>query len=1174
MKNALHLINQNSILRLMAVFLCSMLFTTGQLMAAPVQNYGDIQINSLKIIPENPQGNDSVYLVVEATLTSSGCGILDYNVTLGADGTILVKANYWQGNALAICYSTDSLFIGNFDEGNYTLNFNQSASVNFTVGSETYPDCKADFTVLSTDCSITEQSDCTTGITHFFDNSAGDAVQWKWSFGDGQYSDEQNPKHVYANNGSYQVCLEIMTGDGCASKVCKTVMVYYGSNTCNYRGTVYDYTGLDGCGYIIELDNGIKLEPVKFLNQIELRDSMRVKLSYSLVRVATTCMVGQTAVITCIEEIDAWPCVANFEIEKNELVNTPNAYNFINKSQGSNLKYGWDFGDGTTSTEANPMHIYSDTGIYLVCLKIFNETGCEDQVCKRLIVGETWPDCKAQFRYQYIPCDSLPIDYCPGYFVQFTDKSYGENLLYHWDFGDGNASYEQNPSHFYENAGFYVVTLKIESATDFRYCGDKIARQIRVGPTDSLCKAYFEYEALSLYHYKFYDLSYGYSGNTAGVSWDFGDGTSGYGKVVEHVYKEAGTYQVCVTSTNADGCTSRYCKTIVINDSNDCLTTFNYTYLPCECMSCACLQFIPRTNNEVVKWFWDFGDGSYSHEPEPYHTYFSPVNRKYTVCLTTVTSTGCKSHYCRDVWIYNGGHEVPWIPVIGGNENHIIIVPENVDVPELNYGDYIGLFFKDINGNDVCGGMLEWKGEVGTITAWGATSYTDTPDIAMKNGFYPGEIFGYKIWKHATNRIIEIAAAKYEVDELVTDSGEYRDDGLSKLVALNSCNSQAIRLHRGWNLVSLNVEPLNNKMKDIFGNNQYVLVKDAAGNIRYFPPAGIMDGEWNSLEGYKIKVWSNTGITVCGTKIDPQTSIPLHGGAYPDFLPYYYTFQYPIEYALAEINDDIRYVQSLEYLDGTGKVMALNYIPAYGINQIGNMKPGLAYKLSLVTTLKSFTYPYPWIDGPVENTSGDSINRNTTTNQHNASFDESNGNRILVIPGDVIALNEGDEINIYTQDNFYAGSWLYNGESNTAVTLWDNPDMPDYSEFEISIVNSSRKEVARYSVDVNEDVYVDGDILELKQANITSVGNFAGDRTINLYPNPANSMLWFELPAKDHSGEINIQVYDLGGRKVVEQTSTLDGHVIELNVDNLSKGAYILQIRSLNNTYNTKFVKR
>ena len=53
-------------------------------------------------------------------------------------------------------------------------------------------------------------------------------------------------------------------------------------------------------------------------------------------------------------------------------------------------------------------------------------------------------------------------------------------------------------------------------------------------------------------------------------------------------------------------------------------------------------------------------------------------------------------------------------------------------------------------------------------------------------------------------------------------------------------------------------------------------------------------------------------LKVCGSSIDQQTSIPLNGAMYPAFLPYFYQFEYPIEYALYEIKDDIQYVQSLD----------------------------------------------------------------------------------------------------------------------------------------------------------------------------------------------------------------------------------------------------------------------
>lgn len=54
---------------------------------------------------------------------------------------------------------------------------------------------------------------------------------------------------------------------------------------------------------------------------------------------------------------------------------------FINQSVGATI-YLWDFGDGDTSVEVNPSHIFEATDTYTVCLKASNDAGCEDDTCK------------------------------------------------------------------------------------------------------------------------------------------------------------------------------------------------------------------------------------------------------------------------------------------------------------------------------------------------------------------------------------------------------------------------------------------------------------------------------------------------------------------------------------------------------------------------------------------------------------------------------------------------------------------------------------------------------------------------------------------------------------------------------------------------------------------------
>lgn len=74
--------------------------------------------------------------------------------------------------------------------------------------------------------------------------------------------------------------------------------------------------------------------------------------------------------------------------------NTPTA--FINNSSPDAVRYEWDFGDGTTSTEKNPQHQYNATAIFNVCLKAFNAFGCVDSVCMpveaKVVIGLVVPN--------------------------------------------------------------------------------------------------------------------------------------------------------------------------------------------------------------------------------------------------------------------------------------------------------------------------------------------------------------------------------------------------------------------------------------------------------------------------------------------------------------------------------------------------------------------------------------------------------------------------------------------------------------------------------------------------------------------------------------------------------------------------------------------------------------
>lgn len=112
----------------------------------------------------------------------------------------------------------------------------------------------------------------------------------------------------------------------------------------------------------------------------------------------------------------------------------------------------WDFGDGNTSTSLTPTHTYAVDSTYIVCLTAYSFCGI-DVLCDTMDV-----------------CDSLGGNFTVnvnGFISSFTDMSAGNPVSWFWDFGDGNTSTQQNPTHTYSSDSTYLVTLVVTN-----YCGD------------------------------------------------------------------------------------------------------------------------------------------------------------------------------------------------------------------------------------------------------------------------------------------------------------------------------------------------------------------------------------------------------------------------------------------------------------------------------------------------------------------------------------------------------------------------------------------------------------------------------------------------------------------------------------------------------------------------------
>ncbi|HET9952166.1 MAG TPA: PKD domain-containing protein, partial [Candidatus Eisenbacteria bacterium] len=119
----------------------------------------------------------------------------------------------------------------------------------------------------------------------------------------------------------------------------------------------------------------------------------------------------------------------------------------------------WSFGDGSTSSELNPLHLYPAAGSYTVSLRLRTKDGTDLEERAAFIVVA--PGVRAAAEFQAAPrSGEKPLS------VQFTDQSTpgtGTITSWSWSFGDGQTSTAKDPVHVYQSDGTYDVSLTVQS---------------------------------------------------------------------------------------------------------------------------------------------------------------------------------------------------------------------------------------------------------------------------------------------------------------------------------------------------------------------------------------------------------------------------------------------------------------------------------------------------------------------------------------------------------------------------------------------------------------------------------------------------------------------------------------------------------------------------------------
>jgi len=266
--------------------------------------------------------------------------------------------------------------------------------------------------------------------------------------------------------------------------------------------------------------------------------------------------------------------VASFFWDAEEQTACPCGVDFSNVSYHEPNTYFWDFGDGSTSTEVNPLHNYSAIGSYNVCLAASNAYG-SDTVCK-LVEVDTLPIIPmAAFIW-----DAVELD------VTFINNSFNAPTDFLWDFGDpiggtGNTSTESSPQHSYPSPGSYNACLTASNAN-----GSNTACQLVIVDTlpapPVLPVAAFTWDTVELMA-SFTNTSYN---APTTFLWDFGDPASGAANNSTetdpvHSYPAPGDYQACLVATNTNG-SDATCQWVTVDTLLDSVSLVVHHALPTQ----------------------------------------------------------------------------------------------------------------------------------------------------------------------------------------------------------------------------------------------------------------------------------------------------------------------------------------------------------------------------------------------------------------------------------------------------------------------------------------------------------------------------------------------------------------------------------------------------------------
>ena len=554
------------------------------------------------------------------------------------DGDLMLTANIdttggawqWYQDSIALVGETaNTLDLMSYGPGNYTAVY--------TIGG----DCDAQsITVVIPDAPVADFtfSDQCMGVSVPFTDastiSSGAIVSWDWDFGDGGTSTTEDPSYTYSSPGTYTVSLTVTSDSGCTHTQTHDITInpnpsvdFTVPDVCfNETSTFTDATsGATISSWAWDFDDGSTSSSENPTHVYAAGGT------YSVTLVATS-DAGCVDSVTHTHNVTSLP-TADFTTSDDCVYNDAAFTDASTISPGTITGWAWDFGDGGTSTTADPSHTYSTAGTYTVELIVFaGSSVCSDTI-QQLITMHPTP--AADFTVSNV-CFGDPASFTDASTVSAPDAI----TSWFWDFDDAASSSTASPTHAYATAGTYNVTL---TATSDFGCTNSVTLPVTVYEppvADFTSTSVCENQPPTV----FTDLSSTALGTITSWSWDFGDGGSSSVENPVHNYGSGGTFMATLTVTTDQGCTNTVNYSVQVWEKPIAQFTSDATMI----CNPGCINFTSLATSPtlaITGWDWDFeNSNSVSGTPNPTPCFTNPLSTEdyFDVSLIATNEKGCK----------------------------------------------------------------------------------------------------------------------------------------------------------------------------------------------------------------------------------------------------------------------------------------------------------------------------------------------------------------------------------------------------------------------------------------------------------------------------------------------------------------------------------------------------